>query len=276
MINPVCIKLPWLHELKSLAGNESPICGGFCRLEPGLEENFPHWRPDNYPFAPRIAGSIFRRLAELDLRDLETLRAAGQHMNGEAEIRGEMADLANFAQNDRGRPDGEETRKRLALEQTQKVLLWLWLQEERLVEITALSGKYAHVSRKLAASFGEGNAQSGNDSAFVEEEKVDEDRDALLPSWRVYLLNAAFFVPPGIPILAEGPMSRDLQERLDFRPDGDIGADLGLPRESFARLHSARAPLWVVLGQQRPFSSGMHFLNTIYNSERIWLIWKGK
>ena len=83
----------------------------------------------------------------------------------------------------------------------------------------------------------------------------------LMPPWRLVVANAMYFLPPDMPVLAEGPMAEDLQETLDFAPASPAHAPLAQ-----AGLLCARAPAWRAMGKSRP--TGAQPLDV----ERQWLV----
>lgn len=275
---PVCIRLPFLRgplppELDG-AQAHMPAAPRALRLWPGhtppggaVPEGW--YAPDGYPFGEGEAAACLAAFGALDARDLAGARDAADRAQQERRARelGELADLAAFAANPdavagKGRAAPDRT-ARVAAEQAQKLLLWLWLQEERLAELAALAAGCARGLRRLAAGFGEGTpgacaADSGDAGAPF------PLHPGLVPPWRPAASGADLFAPAATAFFVEGPMRVELLAVLDFRPAPEWGARLGCPPEDAGRLVAAEAPLWRALGRQRP--EGV-------SPARVWLTW---
>lgn len=237
-----------------------------------------HWRPGSYPFDPARALAIYQDFKNMDTRDLEISRMSKKLLaNAEnAGLLEEMEALASFSgQAPQGnRPSGAGIKERIMLEQAQKTLIWIWLQEERVLEINNLLGKTEKISSLLAGNFLE------NDAARVSPLEIgaaaagkDESRDSavfdfsLLPSWRTVLANAAIFIPCETAIWAQGEMAVDLADTIEFKDE----AKREKGRNIFFSI--ARAPLWQALGRRAPWPENEP-MSASFNQERIWLIWR--
>lgn len=273
----VCIRLPFLRgplppELDE-ASARMPAVPRALRLWPGhtppggaVPEGW--YAPEGYPFGEGEAGACLAAFDALDARDLAGARDAADRAQQERRARelGELADLAAFAADPDSLPaPGGATpdrSARVAAEQAQKLLLWLWLQEERLAELAELAAGCARGLRRLAAGFGDGasDAAAGagaGDAPFPL-------HPGLVPPWRPAAAGAALFAPAGAAFFVEGPMRKELLASLDFRPAPEWGARLGCRPEDAERLVAAEAPLWRALGRQRP--EGVPHA-------RVWLTW---
>lgn len=280
---PVCIRLPFLRgplprgldaaaagmprvprALRLWPGHTGPLPGGG-----GVPEGW--HEPAGYPFGPAEASACLAAFGALDARDLAGARDAADRARQERRARelGELSDLAAFAAGaETGAPvEASGAGSRVDREQAQKLLLWLWLQEERLSELAELVAGCARGLRVLAGGFGEG-AQADGDAALAEAADAPGAElplhPGLIPPWRVAAASVALFVGPETAFFAEGPMREDLLAVLDFRPAPDWGERLGCAPEDAARVRAAEAPLWRALGRPRPGGPA---------AVRVWLTW---
>lgn len=274
---PVCIRLPFLRgslppELDETLARR-PLGSRVLRLWPGhtppggaVPEGW--YEPEGYPFSRVEAAACLAAFGALDARDLAGARDTADRAQQERRARelGEMADLAAFAANpetdDASRRADPGRGARVAREQAQKLLLWLWLQEERLAELARLAAGCAQGLRVLAKGFGEGT--DGELSAESTEDAPLPLHPGLIPPWRVAVISMALFVGVETAFFVEGPMRGELLDVLEFRPALEWGERLGCAPEDAARLVVAEAPLWRVLGRQRPEGPC---------DMRIWLTW---
>lgn len=274
---PLCVRLPFLRgplppELDA-AQARRPAVPRALRLWPGhtppggaVPDGW--YAPDGYPFKAEEATACLGAFGALDARDLAGARDAADRAQQERRARelGELADLAAFAAHPdavgaQGRAAAHRT-ARVAAEQAQKLLLWLWLQEERLAELAALAAGCARGLHRLAAHLGEGG--SGAPAGAEAEEAPFPLHPGLVPPWRPAAAGADLFVPAGTAFFVEGPMRGELLAALDFRPAPEWGARLGCRPEDAGRLVAAEAPLWRALGRQRPEGA---------SRARVWLTW---
>lgn len=274
---PVCIRLPFLRgslppELDEAQDRMPPVPRAL-RLWPGhtppggaVPDGW--YAPDGYPFGEGEAAACLAAFGALDARDLAGARDAADRAQAGRRARelGELADLAVFAAHpDAVGPQGRAAPDRLArvaAEQAQKLLLWLWLQEERLTELAALAAGCARGLRRLAAEFGEG--RSGAPDGAQAEEAPFPLHPGLVPPWRPAAAGADLFAPAGTAFFVEGPMRGELLAALDFRPAPEWGARLGCRPEDAGRLVAAEAPLWRALGRRQPEGGAQ---------ARVWLTW---
>lgn len=239
MESPECIRLPSLHDCRS-----ANAIRGEMRLWPGHGPAAPGaWMPPAYPLSERDASAFLEYLEQLSADDLETMRHAltSLHVAHEIRIRDEMADLLEFA----GCLSGPRALE-LARIQAQRLLLWRWRWEEKLAEIQALEQLCQQAERKLPCEL-QGLEEDDCNPSLPEEQ--------LRCAWQPVVANAAFFLPPELPLLASGEMATDLADAMEFQKTGDVA--------------SACAPLWQALGHSRP-ARGL--ASEIYNCERTWLI----
>lgn len=267
-----CIRLPFLRgplpgELDATVA-DMPHCPAARRLWPGHwpdggEVPGDYYCPSGYPFGMAEAASLLRAFAGLDARDLADARDAADRAREERRARelSEMAELAAFAGDPGEGSTGSGAPGRVAAEQAQKLLLWLWLQEERLAELASLAAGCARGLGRLARGFGEEASAPGEEAAA---EPALALHAGLVPPWRPAVASAAVFVSGEAVFFVEGPMREELLDRLDFRPAPEWGERLGCAPEDAARVVAAEAPLWRALGRQRP--GGQAEL-------RVWITW---
>lgn len=278
---PLCIRLPFLRgplpQGLDAAAAGMPGAPGALRLWPGHRppdgEVPAGWHaPAGYPFSYAEAAACLLAFSSLDARDLAGARDAADREQQERRARelGEMADLAAFAESpeqDAGPRRGEAAPRvpaRIAAEQAQKLLLWLWLQEERLAELAGLAAGCARGLRLLARGFGEEAADAAPQEEAPAGEPALSLHLGLVPPWRPACASAALFVDGDAVFFVEGPMREELLDSLDFRPAPEWGDRLGCAPEDAARLVAAEAPLWRALGRPRPEGPA---------ALRIWITW---
>lgn len=276
---PPCIRLPYLRgslppELDS-AQALMPAVPLAQRLWPGHRpggDSVPEgWhQPVNYPFSWAEASACLAAFAALNARDLADERDAADmaRQARRAHELGELADLAAFAAREKGEdfsgPGKAARQSFVAEEQAQKLLLWLWLQEEHLAEVAKLAAGCARGLNLLAKGFGEGGDEALQEGPDLGEEPQMQLHEALIPPWRVAVASVALFVEQDAVFFVEGPMRHELLALLDFRPARDWGERLGCTAEDAARMVGAFAPLWRVLGRSRPERP---------DKPRLWLTW---
>ncbi|MDE5878645.1 MAG: hypothetical protein K2G99_01225, partial [Desulfovibrio sp.] len=207
-------------------------------------------------------------------RDLEGARDAADRAQQERRARelGELADLAAFAESpeedSKSRPESQPSvPDRMAAEQAQKLLLWLWLQEERLAELSELAAGCARDLSALAGHFGEGAGTGDGAKAGAENGAPAPElalQPGLIPPWRPAAASAALFVSEDTVFFVEGPMREELLDNLDFRPAPEWGGPLGCAPNDAALLVAAEAPLWRALGRPRPEGP---------ETVRVWITW---
>ena len=192
----------------------------------------PWWHPETYPWTEAEAA---RRLEdEARLRDAF---ARG----------GEEASLAAADAAVRER----ETR------QAQRLLLWCWLQEERVAELAALSAACTRAGGTIGAALGLDTSEELDGLPPEMRAPLAVDT-SLLPDWRRVLQAAVPFLPEGVTLLAEGAMRDDLRDAFDteihpLEKAGAPGARIlrDTVGEDAARLGLLRQPLWRLAGGPR-------------------------
>lgn len=235
------VRLPFLHPEPGAEHSQAKY------LWPGLPdcESSAFWRPGGYPWTEREALAIFHDFRKLGLAELENMHhaATGPGMADELGRQDELAALAEF-NGGRAEVSTLETLRR----QAHKTLIWIWQLEEKIDEIAALECACGQAESFLKNCFLE-TAQPVSETGAARMEN-------LLP-WRACVASAAFFIPPVMPVLPEGPLKAAVMELA--------GAERGM-QAGFMRVS---APLWRVLGYTRPVADSR--LADIYNSERVWL-----
>lgn len=293
-ISTLCIRLPLLRgplpdalaisrAVAESGPEETPesLFPKALRLWPGLPgqpENKGWHCPADYPFNPRQAAACLedlRQLGDVALSGLNVGATAAGNARA-ARRASELALLEGLSGEDNRTALAAETARRTSIEreQAQKALLWVWLQEERLAELAALARRWEDRAGGLAAALGveqdeDQSALPGQDQSLYAGIALDP---GLIPPWRLVAANAAWFLPPEVPLLAEGPMAADLLENLTFRPasgyDEPWAQILGCtPAE--AEILTASAPLWRAMGRTRPTNVAA------LDMERIWVIGRG-
>lgn len=247
MSDSICVRLPYLHAFHA---DGLP----FRYLHPGLPDldGPQRWLPPDYPFSRSDAHALARDLRGLRESDLEAARVLHNRRGiaAEAGWRQEMAELAALEREKAAPAVGE----RILREQAQKIIIWIWTQEEALLDISSLENSCAAAAVAL-------------EQTFLDKEKgisagITTPDLSLLPPWRVCAANAALFLPPEIPILVEGGMAADMEEYMDFAWSGDWSR-IGAGRS----VRLVKAPLWRALGQSRPGQGADYYM-----AERFWLM----
>ena len=239
--------------------------------------------PQGLPYAPEEAAACLedlRRMSEAALSGVP-LESLGQMAGRQDALRRQSEAAARRAFAVSGCGDGGASSALQAAEQVerdeqargaQRMLLWSWLQEERLAELAALGSHMRAGQQRLESVLGEAAdmaearamlslADAGQVPGVPD---VPEGPDAadlsLLPPWERMLDAAAFFLPEGTVFLAEGPMREALLEREDLRPlTGDEQAFF--PADAPA-LRGVRAPLWQLLQRPRAPRCRPHWART--------------
>lgn len=262
---PLCIRLPFL---RFAATSRIPFAKS---LSPGIPLANA-WLPDNYPYTEAESLALLHEFRQLTKADLESMRSISmrENLQGEVNNRDELAALAKFAGADQKAAVPGLTRK-LA----QKILLWLYVMEEKLEEIAELEAHCNAVESRLPRHFEEfmSDAEVGHEERqqpdFENSVAYIEKNIGIAIPWRVCVANALIFLPEDMPLLIEGEMLAHLMEMLEF---GHVSA---LTTETTAGfdLLEAKAPLWQALGHTRPVSGSgaSEYLENFYNAPRIWL-----
>lgn len=282
----LCLRLPFLRgplpQGLDPDAASAPAWPGALRLWPGLPDDLcitpaapapARYRPTNYPFSRREAAACLADLRQMDMAALSGLPLGAAVTDNARHARrlAELAALKELDGLDQAAPPAAAAarRERLEREQAQKVLLWLWLQEERLAELAELARRYADNAGRLSAALGAGEDDHPCALPFPGASITPDP--ALVPPWRPAAANAAYFLPGEVALAAEGPMRADLLEQLDFSPAPHYAALLGCPPEKAGEIVQARAPIWRALGHSRPPKRGA---DGPLGVERIWLTWR--
>ena len=271
----------------------APCWSGVARLWPGLPDApSGFFCPQEYPFSPGEAQACLNDLQQLGDAALSGMQVgaaaagnarAASHSSEMALIKG----LRSFDGDTAAALAAEAARKDLlARRQAQKMLLWAWLQEDRLADLAELAASFAQNASGLTAALG---VDPDEDLAGLAPDALTGDLvrlgspialDAgLVPPWRLVTANALYFLPPQAPIIIEGPMREDVLDLLDFAPaperQGLMGAPESAPASAPAAADTplplaveARAPGWKLLGHTRP--TGQPPLD----QERVWITWR--
>lgn len=256
---PLCVRLPYLHPELS-PGSAPEFALDFL---PGLREAEDGFKP-GFPLAPLLARAFMRDSRALDAKALETMLNAAPRAYASLSLADEREAVANFAAEAEISKTAEA--EKILLEQAQKILVWIWAAEETALEISRLEALCADSEQKLRQNFLEINHP-------VECVGCSPDL-ALLPQWRVCLLNAAFFLPARAAVFAEGEMSEDLRDRFHFVSASEAAPGYDWPEN----LVAVRATLGEVLnrgGASLPRGgAAAKLLAAAYETERLWLAWK--
>ena len=237
----------------------------------------PWFTPPHLPYTPEEAAACLedmRRLGQAALSGvpLETL---GQLAGREDALRrqSEAAARQAFAACGGGE-DGaahaaraaEQAEQEELTRAAQRMLLWSWLQEERLAEMAALDRHMRAGQDALAAMLGEAAedaevpamaARLPGHGPGAEAAAPDAADMSLLPPWERVLDAAAVFLPEGAVLLAEGAMRQALLEREDLRPL--TAAEQALFPAEGPALCGVRAPLWQLLRRPRALRCRVHW-----------------
>ena len=284
-----CVRLPFLRGPLSVSGPEDADAAAVPAAQPGAAAALLLWPglpqapqegaycPADYPFSQRQAAACLE-----DLRQMGDAALSGLPVGATAAANPRAARRASEMALLRGL-DGADTeaalkaeaarKLRIELEQAQKALLWAWLQEERMGELADMARVLAQKSGMFTRSLGVEDeeadalaASGGFAGTGILGAPVSLDL-GLMPPWRLVVANAMYFLPPDMPILAEGPMAEDLLETLDFAPASPEHAPLAqAPAPAQAALLCARVPAWRAMGKSRP--TGAQPLDV----ERQWLV----
>lgn len=279
-----CIRLPFLRgSLTDRCAENSPVALPAALLFwPGLPQapQAEAYCPANYPFAPREAAICLEDLRRMGDEALSGL-PVGPAATGNARAARRASEMALLRE--LGNADSEAALKaeaarkqRIELEQAQKALIWAWLQEERMGELADMARALAQKSELFTRSLGleDGDvsglgAAEGHAGAGILGAPLSLDL-GLMPPWRLVTANAMYFLPPDLPILAEGPMAEnmleDMLEEMEFISPSGAAASAASGGADMPGLLQAQAPAWRVLGRTQPTGSWP------LDVERLWLI----
>ncbi|MDD4702687.1 MAG: hypothetical protein PHI96_10750 [Desulfovibrio sp.] len=314
-----CVRLPFLRGPLPDSGAEDADAPAVSASEgapaaalllwPGLPQTPQSgvYCPADYPFNPREAAACLEDLRQMGDAALSGL-PVGATAAGNPRAARHASEMALLRELDGADTEAalkaEAARKlRIEREQAQKALIWVWLQEERMAELAdmaqALAQKSCAFTRSLGVEdddAGELCATNAHAGAGILGAPVALDL-GLMPSWKMATANAMYFLPPDMPILAEGSMAQDLLEELKFVVAPEIAQELAqavtpdvsaavppkaapatAPAPAHAPAHTteispaksallcARAPAWRALGRSRPTGS------LPLDQERLWLV----
>lgn len=223
-------------------------------LSPGLGDG--GWRAADYPLSAEEARHFLTEIKNMQLADLETwLHCVSQSsLQEQFSLHQELASLDNFANRHEKREDAFKAARRKA----QCTLLWQWHMESLWEELAELSRACSRTETTIPMNFDEQDFSLVPDTGGLSE---DEN---LHISWETSTINAAFFLPEDIAILAVGEMAVELQERLEF-------ADLHMAEEPFK---IASGPIWKALGRSPQWAAQFRDeqIRNVFTIERCWLI----
>lgn len=191
-----------------------------------------YWHSENFPLSMQEADQILFSLQNQNLSDLECSRLLieqGMHME-DRRYRQEMTELENFVSSEL--VTNNSSSQSLPLRQAQKNLLWFWEQEERLLDLDALSRQCQDSELHLLDQLHEETI------CKPKEDRVLKIAEELLPAWKKIFLNASLFIDSELPFLIEGQMQEELLEEFTFQKSTS-------PSLASKQLE---LPLWKILG----------------------------
>lgn len=224
----------------------------------------PWWTPQTYPWTEKEAACCLeelRRMADAALAgcpvdSLSAGQAGKARLHDEARLRDAFARGGEAA----ARAAAEAAEQEREARQAQRLLLWCWLQEERVAELAALSAACTGADGAIGAALG----LDGDDdvSALPPEMRAPLAVDtSLLPDWRRVLHAALPFLPDDAVLLAEGGMCEDLRDAfadvvvpLATATADDAPALREAAGADAARLGLLHLPVWRLLGRPRALS----------------------
>lgn len=210
LLSATCLHAALYQAFPGLALPECPPCSGH-------KPDSPQTPLVNLPLSPQESRASLAELRALDADSLsQQLHLAVDTRNRTGLPTHEAAALARFA----GTPDpGVSPESRLR--QAQNLLLMIWVQEERLLDIAELSRRCARSERNLAALLNENSDETGPN---VEPE---DETLHLLPAWPFVLEQLSWFLPDNAVLCVTHPdLATRLREsgRLESYGDGLLGA----------------------------------------------------
>lgn len=260
------LSAPWAMRLwpglpASFSGQVAPAAArGVLPVETAAPCG-PWYHPQDYPWTENQAAGCLdelRRMADAALAGcpVDSL-SVGQARNARLHDETRLRDAFARGGEEAARAAAEAAEQAREAQQAQRLLLWCWLQEERLAELSALSAACAGADGALDAALG----LDGDDdlSALPPEMRAPLTVDAgLLPDWRRVLHAALPFLPEDAALLAEGVMAEALRDALadDIIPLHAATSDsaqvlretAGSDAERLGLLHQ---PIWRLLGRPR-------------------------
>lgn len=237
MPEDLCIRLPFLHPQINHAHERAHPFTNLSYLWIGhapLKEASVYWQPDNLPLSFQEAGFILSSLKTQDLAELQRMRLLMEQRLHEKDkrFRAEMTELENFLNSD-GKLSPENCQDLdQTLREAQLALLWIWYLEEESLEIETLTRHCESAEVHLLDQV----LEMGDNEIQLKESFMN-DSASMLTDWKKVLLNAAFFIPPSVPILLEGVASSSLMENFN-----------GTLSNKVKNLLAYELPLWRVVG----------------------------
>lgn len=188
----------------------------------------------NLPLTPQESRACLAELRALDAGSLsQQLHLAVEGVARTVMPAHEAEALSGFA----GKATTEVS-PQARMRQAQTLLLMIWVQEERILDIAKLSQQCARSEKKLASLLGEtssdGEAACTGDSPSDRSGLVanpDADELKLLPAWPFVLQQLSFFLPEDAVLAVTHPdLATRLHEsrRLEPYSEGLLGARFGL------------------------------------------------
>lgn len=208
--------------------------------------------PQAYPFTEKAAAVCLQDMQAMESAALSgvPLRALSSLMGNarEAKQLAEMEDLQTFSQQGEC-ADTTASEQNKARERAQKVLLWAWLLEERVLELQKMTALYSRDAGMLINALDVDEEENMATLLAMQQSSLTVD-DGLLPPWSLVLGQMALFLPQDAVLVASPRVAADLEERIAFSPaNAALSALLGCP----ARM--AQVPLWQALGKKAPVST---------------------
>lgn len=234
----------------------------------------PWWKPETYRWTEAQAAGCLEELRQMadaalagcPVESLSVRQARNASLHDETRLRDAFARGGE----DAARAAAEAAEQEREAQQAQRLLLWCWLQEERVAELAAISAACAGASGALDMSLG---LDSDDDLTTLPPEMraplaVDT---SLLPDWRRVLHAALPFLPEDAVLLAEGAMCADLHDALAEAIEPlttASAADAQTLREATgddaARLGLLHLPVWRLLGRPRALQCCPHWSREPY------------
>lgn len=215
--------LPFLHKELGCDGDEPMILLDSIKyVWPGLPhmpENF-YWSAPDYTFDFVNAKHCMKNLdamGEMAMTGVpvHSLIAMDLDVKDRKERR-ELNDLKSFAHSGLHKVSKSNVDNAAILVSAQKMLLWVWLLEEKALEMRSLMHNYKKRATVTIDPLVVDEQSSMN--TLLNMEYQLEEGDEPLPSWEIVLENAAVFLPnESIIFVSCKQMVDELQEKLNFQ-----------------------------------------------------------
>jgi hypothetical protein len=205
--------------------------------------------PQAYPFAEKAAAVCLRDMQAMESAALSgvPLRAlSAQEGNARAAKNlAELEDLQAFSQ--QGECANTTAREEAkARERAQKVLIWAWLLEERVLELQNMTAAYSRDAGTLIDALDVDDAEDMATLLRMQHSSLQVD-EGLLPPWALLLGQMAFFLPHEAVLVLSPRVAADMEENISFHAaDAALCHTLGCPARA------ATLPLWQALGKKAP------------------------